>query len=75
MRRRVQPARARGCDWVTHKGAIFLNSSNPGCSAVGSERAKMIDYYFREVISPKQGVGEASLRATINDYATARSAR
>ena len=51
------------------------NNIKSGCSAVGSEREKMIDNHFLEVISPKQGVGEANLRATNNDYATARSAR
>ena len=47
----------------------------PGCGAVGSLRAKTIDYRFHDAKSPKQGVIGAIYDCDANDYATACSAR
>ena len=47
-----------------------------GCGAVGSLRAKTIDYRFHDAKSLKQGVGRAELADALDDdYATACSAR
>ena len=41
------------------------------CARALGELEKTIKYCFFKATCTKQGVGEASLRATINDYATA----